>query len=291
MQELNEQQKATLLKRASTASVATAGVLLLAKLVAWGMTGSVSILATFMDSLLDAFASIINLVAVSIALKPADDDHHYGHGKAEQLAALAQSAFIAGSGLFLVLHAVDGIRNGTVIENNQIALSVMAFSMALTMGLVMYQNYVVKQTGSLAIQTDSMHYRMDLLTNLGVVIALILASSGLPLADPVIGMAIALYMIVSVGKVAWQAIQMLMDQALDQEKEQLIREQVLAVEGVLDLHNLRTRMSGITPVIQLDLDLNGGLTLEEAHRIGKVVEQRILAHMPDADITIHLDPN
>ncbi|MTI12295.1 cation diffusion facilitator family transporter [Sansalvadorimonas verongulae] len=291
MQALNEQQKAKLLKRASTASVVTAGVLLVAKLVAWGMTGSVSILATFMDSLLDAFASIINLVAISIALKPADEDHHYGHGKAEQLAALAQSAFIAGSGLFLILHAVNGISNGTVIENNQIALSVMAFSMAVTMGLVMYQNYVVKQTGSLAIQTDSMHYRMDLLTNLGVVIALILATAGLPLADPMIGIAIAVYMIFSVGTVAWQAIQMLMDQALDQEKEQLIREQVLAVEGVLDLHNLRTRMSGVTPVIQMDLDINGGLTLEAAHHIGKVVEHRLLAHMPDADITIHLDPN
>lgn len=291
MQVLNEQQKAILMKRASRASVATAGVLLVAKLVAWGMTGSVSILATFMDSLLDAFASIINLIAVSIALKPADEDHHYGHGKAEQLAALAQSAFITGSGLFLILHGVDGILNGSSLENNQIALSVMAFSMALTMGLVLYQNYVVKMTGSLAIQTDSLHYRMDLLTNLGVVVALILVAMGFPLADPVIGIVIAIYMIISVGKVAWQAIQMLMDQALDQEKEQLIREQVLAVEGVLDLHNLRTRMSGVTPVIQLDLDLNGSLSLEEAHRIGKVVQQRLLEYLPDADITIHLDPN
>ncbi|WP_281647215.1 cation diffusion facilitator family transporter [Parendozoicomonas sp. Alg238-R29] len=291
MQGLNEQQKAILLRRASRASVATATVLLIAKLVAWGMTGSVSILATFMDSLLDAFASVINLVAISIALKPADEDHNYGHGKAEQLAALAQSAFIAGSGLFLILHAVDGIRHGGGIENKQVALAVMALSMALTMALVVYQTHVVKLTGSLAIQTDSMHYRMDLLTNLGVVCALIMVAAGFPEADPVIGMLIAIYMIFSVGKVAWQAIQMLMDQALDQEKEQLIREQVLAVEQVLDLHNLRTRMSGVTPVIQLDLDLDGNLSLEEAHDIGKAVQKQLLKHMPDADITIHLDPN
>ncbi|CAM3643814.1 cation diffusion facilitator family transporter [Parendozoicomonas haliclonae] len=291
MSALTEQNKATLLKRASRASVATATILLVAKLGAWGMTGSVSILATFMDSMLDAFASIINLVAVSIALKPADDDHHFGHGKAEQLAALAQSAFIAGSGLFLILHAVEGIRDGTNIDNNRIALGVMAFSMALTLVLVTYQHYVVKKTGSLAIQTDAMHYRMDLLTNLGVVIALIVASMGFPLADPLIGMAIAVYMIASVGRVAWEAIQMLMDKALDQESEDLIREQVLSVEQVIDLHNLRTRMSGITPVIQMDLDLDGRLSLEEAHEIGRKVKLRLLEQMPDADITIHLDPN
>ncbi len=287
---LSEQKKAVLLKRASRASVATAIVLLVAKLIAWGMTGSISILATFIDSLLDAFASVINLVAVGIALKPADDDHHYGHGKAEQLAALAQSAFIAGSSLFLILHAVDGVRNGSTVENSQIALGVMAFSMAITLALVLYQTHVVRLTGSLAIKTDSMHYRMDLLTNLGVVVALVLTAMGIPLADPVLGVLIALYMFSSVGKVAWEAIQMLMDQALGQEHEEVIRQTVREVDGVVDFHNLRTRMSGVTPVIQLDLDLDGNLTLEQAHALGKRVEQNLLKKMPDADITIHLDP-
>ncbi len=291
MSVLPEPHKAVLMKRASRAAVATAAVLLVAKMAAWIMTGSVSILATFIDSLLDAFASIINLVAVSIALRPADDDHPYGHGKAEQLAALAQSAFIAGSGMFLVLHAIDGIREGTAIDNSQIALGVMAFSIVLTLALVSYQHYVVKMTGSLAIKTDAIHYRMDLLTNFGVVIALLLSVAGLPLADPLIGIVIAVYMLVSVSKVAWQAIEMLMDKALDQESEQEIAEQIRSVEQVLGFHNLRTRMSGITPVIQLDLDLDGNLSLEEAHAIGKQVKNRLLEKMPEADITIHIDPN
>ena len=289
--QLTEDQKGLLMRRASRASVGVAMILLVAKLLAWGMTGSVSILATFMDSMLDMFASVINLVAISIALKPADDDHHFGHGKAEQLAALAQSAFIAGSGLFLVLHAVDNLRGDTVIENGQIALAVMAFSMLLTLGLVMYQTYVVRQTGSIAIETDSLHYRMDLLTNLGVVVALVIAAAGYTIADPLIGIGIALYMIISVGGVAWHAIQMLMDRALDKEKEQLIRDQVLTLDGVIDLHNLRTRMSGVTPIIQLDLDLDGALSLNDAHAIGKQAKNRLLESMPDADITIHLDPN
>ncbi len=287
---LSAEHKARLLRRASQASVVTAVILILAKLIAWGMTGSVSILATFMDSLLDAFASVINLVAISIALKPADEDHHFGHGKAEQLAALAQSAFIAGSGLFLILHGIDNILSGDVLENNRVGLIVMAFSILCTTLLVGYQSYVVRQTGSLAIATDSMHYRMDLLTNVGVVVALILAMAGYPLADPVIGIAIAVYMLMSVSRVAWDAMQLLMDAALSPEQDQLIRDQVLAMKNVLGMHNLRTRKSGVQPIIQFDLDLDGQLSLEEAHNIGKRVQQKLLTVMPDADITIHLDP-
>ncbi len=291
MSSLSEQSKAVLMRRASRASVATAVVLLSIKLGVWLLSGSVSILATFMDSMLDAFASIINLVAVSIALRPADKDHHFGHGKAEQLAALAQSAFIAGSGLFLILHAVGGIRTKASVAHNELALVVMAFSIGVTLLLVCYQHYVVRKTGSLAIASDAMHYRMDILTNLGVVAALLLTAAGFPLADPVIGIIIAVYMIVSVGKIAWQAIQLLMDKAMDEDSNAMIQNIALATNQVMGIHKLRTRMSGITPVIQFDLDLDGTLSLDAAHAIGKEVKHRILEQLPEADITIHLDPH
>ena len=291
MTALTDLYKGRLIKRASRASVATAVILLIAKFVVWMSTGSVSILATFMDSMLDGFTSLINLVAVSIALRPADEDHQFGHGKAEQLAALAQSAFIAGSGLFLILHALESIQGEVPpLENSQAAISVMVFSTVLTLVLVFYQAYVVRKTGSLAIESDAMHYRMDLLTNLGVILALVLSQAGFVLADPVIGMIIALYMIVSVGQIAWRAIQMLMDRALDDGSEETVTTIARSMPQVLDIHNLRTRLSGITPVIQFDLDLDGRLTLEQAHCIGKEVKNQILAELPSADITIHLDP-
>ena len=290
MQPLTAQHQATLIKRASHASVATAVVLLTVKLSIWLMSGSVGILATFMDTVIDAFASAVNLVAVTIALRPADDDHHFGHGKAEQLAALAQSAFIAGSGLFLILHAVDSIRADDPIEYNQLALIVMGFSIVLTLLLQGYQNYVIRMTGSMAIKSDALHYRVDLLVNLGVVAGLVIAAAGFPLADALIGIAIAVYMIISTGQMAWQAIQTLMDRALDEESEAVIRELALTTDAVFDIHNLRTRMSGVTPVIQFDLDLDGTLSLDEAHAIGNRVKHRILEQMPGADITIHLDP-
>lgn len=290
MQPLTAQRKATLVKQASRISVVTAVVLFMVKLSVWLLSGSVSILATLMDSLLDAFASAVTLIAVSIATKPADSDHHFGHGKAEQLAALAQSAFITGSGLFLILHAIDSIRADEPIEHSQLALIVMGFSMALTVLLLVYQNYVIRMTGSMAIKSDAMHYRVDLLANVGVVVALIVAPAGFPLADPLIGIAIAVYIIVSTGQLAWQAIQMLMDRSMDEESENVIRELALSTNAVFGIHNLRTRMSGVTPVIQFDLDLDGTLSLEQAHTIGNQVKHRILEQMPGADITIHLDP-
>ncbi|GAA4649147.1 CDF family cation-efflux transporter FieF [Kistimonas scapharcae] len=287
----NAQRNARLLRLASTASVVTAVVLIVAKLFAWWVSGSVSMMATVIDSMLDAFASLINMVAVYIALKPADEDHHFGHGKAEQLAALAQSAFIAGSAIFLILHAINDLTNDVEIANEQVAMMVMAFSIVCTLILLLIQNYVIRQTGSIAIKADEMHYRMDLITNFSVILALALAAAGYREADAIFGILIAVYMLNSVRKVAWESIQMLMDRALPEEELERIEKTILSVEGVQGVHNLRTRISGALPIIQFHLDVQGDLSVRQAHDIGGKVKQAILAWMPDADVTFHLDPN
>ncbi len=287
----NAQRNARLLRLASTASVVTAVILIVAKLFAWWVSGSVSMMATVIDSMLDAFASLINMVAVYIALKPADEDHHFGHGKAEQLAALAQSAFIAGSAIFLILHAINDLTNDVEIANEQVAMMVMAFSIVCTVILLLIQNYVIRQTGSIAIKADEMHYRMDLITNLSVILALALAAAGYREADAIFGILIAVYMLNSVRKVAWESIQMLMDRALPEEELERIEKTILSVEGVQGVHNLRTRISGALPIIQFHLDVQGELSVRQAHDIGGKVKQAILAWMPDADVTFHLDPN
>ena len=287
----NAQRNARLLRLASTASVVTAVVLIVAKLFAWWVSGSVSMMATVIDSMLDAFASLINMVAVYIALKPADEDHHFGHGKAEQLAALAQSAFIAGSAIFLILHAINDLTNDVEIGNEQVAMMVMAFSIVCTLILLVIQNYVIRETGSIAIKADEMHYRMDLITNLSVILALALAAAGYREADAIFGILIALYMLNSVRKVGWESIQMLMDRALPEEELERIEKTILSVEGVQGVHNLRTRISGALPIIQFHLDVQGDLSVRQAHDIGGQVKQAILAWMPEADVTFHLDPN
>ena len=287
----NAQRHARLLRLASTASVVTAVILIVAKLFAWWVSGSVSMMATVIDSTLDAFASLVNMVAVYIALKPADEDHHFGHGKAEQLAALAQSAFIAGSAIFLILHAINDLTNDVEIDNEQIAIMVMAFSIVCTLVLLLIQNYVIRQTKSIAIKADEMHYRMDLITNLSVILALALAAAGYSEADAIFGILIALYMLNSVRKVGWEAIQMLMDRALPEEELERIEKTILSIDGVQGVHNLRTRISGAVPIIQFHLDVQGDQSVRKAHDIGGNVKRAILEWMPDADVTFHLDPD
>ena len=184
---------ATLLQRATYASVATAGTLIAAKLAAWAMTGSVSILASLVDSAMDALASFINLLAVRYSLQPADSEHRFGHGKAEPLAGLAQAAFISGSAVFLVLHALDRLRYPHVLEDIGVGVGIMLFAILMTLGLLAIQHRVVRATGSTAIRADALHYASDLLTNLSIILALFLASLGWTWVDPLFAIGVALY--------------------------------------------------------------------------------------------------
>ena len=281
-----------LLSIATTASISTALLLIVAKLSAWFFTGSLSLLATLLDSVMDAVASIITMIAIRVAITPADDDHHFGHGKAEQLAVLAQSAFITGSAVVLLLSAIDRILGVPApLGNEKIGIAVMIISIIATSFLLMIQSYVIRKTRSVAIAADSLHYKVDLLTNLAVIMALAGSQLGYYQLDNGLAIIISAYMLYSVKNMAWEAIQQLMDQSLPPEQQQDIERRVLAVEGVKGLHELRTRVSGSTPFIQLHLDLDGTLTLQQAHDIGVLAKQALLEAMPDADVIIHLDPD
>src|SRR5215469_7789795 len=162
------------MRRATYASVATALLLVGAKLFAYLMTDSVSLLSTLLDSLLDAAASLVNLVAVRTALVPPDAEHRFGHGKAEPLAALGQSAFIAGSAVFLLVEAGNRVVNPSPIQHSGVGLVVMVFSVLATIVLVLYQRYVIRRTNSVAIRADAIHYFSDLLVNGAVISALLI---------------------------------------------------------------------------------------------------------------------
>src|SRR5215510_16119461 len=161
-------------RRATIAAVAVAALLIALKFAGWLATGSVALLSSLLDSLLDIVASMINLVAVRHAMSPADREHRFGHGKAEPLAVLGQSAFIAGSAMLLLAEAVRRLIWPTPVENPPAGIAVMIFSIAVTVGLVLYQRHVVRRTGSIAVTADELHYRSDLVLNLGVIVALVL---------------------------------------------------------------------------------------------------------------------
>ncbi len=283
--------KNRLLKLATYASVATASLLIIAKLIAWFMTGSMSLLATLLDSTMDILASLITLFAVRIAIAPADEDHHFGHGKAEQLAVLAQSAFIGGSAIVLVLNSLDRITGEDVmLENESAGIVVMVFSIIATLILLSIQRYVIRKTNSAAIKSDSLHYQVDLLTNIAVLAALIGTSYGYHQVDNVLALLIGGYMLFSVRSLAWDSIEQLMDKALPEEELQEIEKRALSVDGVLGIHDVKTRMSGSTPFIQMHLDLEPHTPLIYAHDLGVQAKRAVLDYLPEADVIVHLDP-
>jgi ferrous-iron efflux pump FieF len=288
---LTRSEAAQLMRWATYASVATALILIAAKVVAYVLTDSVSLLSTLLDSLLDAAASVINLLAVRHSLTPADREHRFGHGKAEPLAALGQSTFIAGSAVFLLVQAADRLVSPHPVTHAAIGLGVMAFSIVATLLLVLFQRFVIRRTGSLAIKADSLHYASDLVVNASVVLALLLvAGYGWQRVDSLFGAAIGLYIIYTAWQIARGALDMLMDRELPDDDRKRIRSIATNNPGVRAVHDLRTRAAGQTVFVQMHLEVEGELTLAEAHTIADAVEAEICAAYPGAEVIIHEDP-
>jgi len=288
--QLPPQETARLLRLATYASTSVALVLIALKFFAWGSSGSVSLLATLIDSMLDALASIINLVAVRHALTPADKEHRFGHGKAEALAGLSQSLFIAGSAGFLLFEATERIINPVAVESVQLGIVVMVISIVATLGLLSFQQHVIRKTKSTAIRADALHYRTDLLVNGSVIIALILVSLGWPGFDGVFAAVIGAYILYSAREIIITSYDHLMDRELPDEDRDSIKALVLAHPSVRGMHDLRSRHSGTMTFIQLHLELDDDLSLMAAHKISDEVEARILSVFPGSEIIIHIDP-
>jgi ferrous-iron efflux pump FieF len=280
-----------LMRSATYASVAVALTLIVVKLAAWFMTGSVSLLSTLIDSLLDAAASLVNLFAVRHALAPADREHRFGHGKAEPLAALGQSTFIAGSAIFLLIEAGNRLVTPKPIEKSEIGIFVMIFAIVVTFALTRYQKYVVRKTGSVAIQADSLHYVGDLMVNAAVIVALVLvAQFGWTIADPLFAIAIAGYILKTAWEIARGAYDMLMDRELPEDERARIKEIALSHPDVISLHDLRTRLSGPQTFIQMHIEMDGAMSLYRSHAVADEVEASLLQAYPEAEVIIHQDP-
>lgn len=280
-----------LMRLATVAAVAVACMLIAVKFVAWILTGSLAMLASLVDSGLDAAASLINLMAVRHALQPADHDHRFGHGKAESVAGLVQAAFIGGSALFLGMEAARRFTAPTAVMREGVGIGVMLFSMAATVGLVVFQRHVVKKTQSLAIAADSAHYAGDVLVNASVIVAF-LFSHFLDWAwvDSVFAVLIAAYLARNAWKIGVIAFDQLMDKELPETERARIIEVALAESGALALHDLRTRISGPNTFIQLHLEVDGAMSVVDAHDIANRVEETLAAAFGNAEVIVHVDP-
>jgi ferrous-iron efflux pump FieF len=241
---------------------------------------------------LDAAASILNLMAVRQAFVPADREHRFGHGKAEPLAGLGQAAFIGGSAVLLFIEAVHHLSDPTLPANSAIGIAVMAVAIAITLGLVAYQRYVIRHTGSVVVSADELHYRSDVILNASVILSLLISSAtGWPYADPLFGIAIGLWIIYGAWQVASKALVQLMDHELPDAERARIRAIAQAHPEVTAVHDLRTRAAGPTAFIQVHLEMDGGMTLAQAHRVADEVEAALLQAFPHTEVMIHQDPS
>ncbi|KAA6210063.1 cation diffusion facilitator family transporter [Avibacterium paragallinarum] len=286
MQEVYSKQ----VKSAANLAIATAFILILIKGFAWWKTDSVSMLASITDSTLDLLASFMNMLILRFALMPADHNHSFGHGKAESLASLIQSAFISGSAIFLLLQGIYRLTAPLPLTQTYLGVIVTLISIAATLLLVLYQSHIIKQTDSPAIKADRLHYQTDLRMNIAILCSLGLTLWGVLWADAIFAILIALYILFNAGQMFYDAIQLLLDQALPPEEIKQIEQVIQSQPNILGFHDLRTRRSGAIRFIQFHLELDDHLSFIEAHQITDHLEQRLRQCFPRVDIVIHHEP-
>jgi len=287
----HHQQYAYWVRLAAISSSSVALILVIIKFYAWLISDSSAMLASTTDSILDLFASVMNIVILRFALAPADEEHKFGHGKAESLAGLVQAAFVLGSALLLIFNGVERVINPRVIVHSNIAIWVTVIAIVLTLALVVFQKFVIKRTGSIVINADALHYQSDLFLNLGVLAAIFLSQGIWLQADGAFTIAVALYLLFGAGQIIYQSVHQLMDHELSDEDLSKIKSIVVAHEHALGLHELRTRQSGAQRFIQFHLELEDTLSLLEAHSIGDDIETEICQALAPCEVFIHHDPS
>jgi ferrous-iron efflux pump FieF len=283
----------TLQKKATIVSTSIAAFLTLMKLTIGIMSGSVAVLASAIDSILDMFISLFNYFAISNAEKPADKYFNYGRGKIEALASMIEGVIITISGLFLLYTAINKYFSKEISSYVDISLMVMIISLFITMGLVAYLNTVAKQTNNMVIKADVLHYKTDVWVNIAVLLSLIIVYlTGYEIADILIGAAISLYIIYSAYELIEDGILVLLDRALPENEAKEIEKIFQKDKNINDFHDLKTRNVADINYVDVHLVFNCLITLMSAHKIADKIEEkiRLLDKNKNWIINIHMDP-
>jgi len=288
----------TLQKKATLVASATAFFLIVIKLTVGIMTGTVVIIASAIDSALDFLISLFNSYAVSKSQKPTDADYNYGRGKIEGLASMLEGIVIIASGLFIIYAAIQKFISGEPTTHLGLSLGVMAVSVLTTSALVIFLNSVYAKTKSLIIKSDALHYKSDLYTNLGIIASLsLIYFSNWHFIDPVVSIAIAVYIIYSAAGIVKEGLEMLLDKALEHETvekiQEIIQSHIEAKECIISgYHQLKTRRSGSVNFVDVHIVFNDKVLLRDSHELADHIEERIIEIHPKESwiINIHQDP-
>ena len=272
-------------------SVIVAVLLIILKFVAFLRTDSLAILSSLADSVTDLFASMVSFIAVYFSTKPATHNHRYGYGKTEALSALLQAIFVGASGLFVIYDGIMRLIHPISIQQIGMGLWVMCISIVATLFLVLFQTYVANKTNSLAIKADRAHYTVDFLTNSTVIVSLLLVHfCGFLHFDVIAALFIAVYLLYNAYDLAKEAVELITDKELNPEIKNQVENIVAHSKGIRGMHDFRSRSLGDIYYFEFHLEIDGNITLFEAHKLADKVEQKILQIYPNSQILIHQDP-
>jgi cation diffusion facilitator family transporter len=279
-------------KFASRTALVVAAILIVVKMAAWMGTGSIALLTSAVDAIVDAGASLVTYLGVRYADRPPDREHRFGHGKGEAVAAFTQATFLAGAALVLAFQSIERLLFPQMITSLTFGVWVIGVSLMAAVGLVAMQTWVVKRTGSTAIAADRAHYMTDVAVNAGVLTALIITKfTGWQRADPTFALLISGYMLWNARQIAQDALTQLLDRELPREDRQRIRNSVLACKGVRNMHDLRTRYAGDRVFVEFHLEVDGNLTVDQGHEIGDNAESTVADLLRGTvEVTAHLEP-
>jgi len=288
---VNQKNTHLLVRSASIASLLVASTLIVLKYYGWVTTTSVSLLGSLADSLIDFLASVFVFVAISYSMLPADAKHRFGYGKSEGLAAFVQSLLIGISGIYVCFEAIKRLLNPSQINQPSIAIWIILVSIVLTLALVMYQKYVVKKSKSIAIESDRYHYLTDTYINLSVLFSIAITGwTRFVFIDALVGLLISGVILYTSVTLLKKSFKILLDQEIQSDDRDRIREIALDHPKVLGFHDLRTRDTGRKYIIQFHLELDPNMSLLESHEITDEVTDNILKLYPDSELIIHTDP-
>jgi ferrous-iron efflux pump FieF len=277
---------------ASRVSLVVAMILVVVKLVAWIVTGSVALLSSAMDALVDTAASLATFFGVRYAERPPDHDHRFGHGKGEAVAGFTQATLLAGAALALAAQSVKRLFFPQPIQLIGLGLGVIFASLIAASGLVVMQTVVVRRTGSTALAADRAHYATDIAVNLAVLAALgVTRLTGWERTDPIFALVISAYMLWNSRAIALDPLKQLLDHELSSEERRRISDAVLACPNVRGVHDLRTRYAGDRIFVEFHLEVDGNITIDEGHAVGDAAEasvERLFASI--VEVTAHLEP-
>jgi ferrous-iron efflux pump FieF len=289
--DLSPEQVIKLKKSATGWSLTVGFTMLFIKIGAWIATGSVSVLSSVMDSLMDNVMGLVNFLSVRQGSRPADREHRFGYGKLEPLASLAQAAFMVGVAIMIMIEAVDRLSHPQPLENADLGMGAMVLVIAMIIGLVLYQQRVIRLTGSIVVRADSLHYKADVMMHGAIIISLLLTGRlGIEWADSAFAFGVALFLLWGAKGILIEALNILVDRELPEEERLRIRGIALSHPEVQDIHDLRTRSSGERVFVQLHMEMAPEIRLSRAHEAAEDVIDGILEVYPDAEVQVHEEP-